>query len=55
MYLIDEEDTALLKVGEDCNQISGTLDGGTVEVAPGSPADAVGTRVAQSLYGGLHR
>ena len=32
-----------------------TLDGGTVEVAPGSPADAVGTQVARALYGGLNR
>lgn len=31
------------------------FDGGTFEVAPGSTAETVGARVAQTLYGGFNR
>lgn len=31
------------------------LDGGTFEAAPGSTAETIGARVAQTLYGGLNR
>jgi len=42
--------SALAQTGE-----IATLDGGTVEVAPGSHVEAVGTQVARALYGGLSR
>lgn len=49
--LIDQgAPAALTQTGE-----IATLDGGTVEVAPGSHADALGTQVARALYGGLNR
>jgi hypothetical protein len=31
------------------------LDGGAFHVKPGSKADAIGTQVAQSVYGGLRK
>jgi len=31
------------------------LDGGTFEVAPGAKPEAIGTQVAQAVYGGLSR
>jgi hypothetical protein len=32
-----------------------SLDGGTIHLAPGAPAEGTGTQVARAVYGGLDR
>ena len=51
-YLFTEEGVppSLARGGE-----MACLNGGSFEVAPGSRAEAIGTQVAQAVYGGLSR